>query len=87
VQALTYLRDTPESNVLVYYRGLAQADRTQLQKVREQWPGISDSELRRHSLAAGFCRLCNENLLGKTSITNGPGRVCIDCAQKNDIPF
>jgi hypothetical protein len=43
VQALTYLRDTPESNILVYYRGVAEADRTQLQKVREQWPEISDS--------------------------------------------
>ncbi len=57
VQALTHLRDSPEPNVLVYYRGLAEADRTQLQKVREQWPGISDSELRRHSLVAGFCQL------------------------------
>ena len=43
MQALTYLRDTPESNILVYYRGLAEADRTQLQKVRKQWPEISDS--------------------------------------------
>lgn len=87
VQALTYLRDTPEPNVLVYYHGLVEADRTQQQKVHEQWPRISDSELRRHSLAAGFCQLCDENLLGKRSITNGLGRVCSACAQKNGMTF
>jgi hypothetical protein len=87
VQALTYLRDSPESNVLVYYRGPVEADLTQRQKVREQWPGISDSELRRHSLAAAFCQLCGENLLRKKSIRDGRGHLCIDCAQKNGMTF
>lgn len=42
---------------------------------------------RRHSLAAGFCQLCNENLLGKRSITNALGHVSIECAQKNGMTF
>jgi hypothetical protein len=33
VQALTHLRDSPESKVLVYYCGLVEADRNERQKV------------------------------------------------------
>jgi hypothetical protein len=64
-----------------------EADRTQRQRVPEHYPGISPQELHRHRLAAGFCRLCGVNLLGKRSIMDAAGRACFDCAQKNDLTF
>lgn len=63
------------------------ADRTQPQKVREHYPGISPQELHRHRLAAGFCRLCGKNLLRKKSIKDALGHACFDCAQKNGMTF
>lgn len=63
------------------------ADRTQPQKVREHYPGISPQELHRHRLAAGFCRLCGKNFLRKKSIKDALGHACFDCAQKNGMTF
>jgi len=64
-----------------------EAERIQRQRVREHYPGISRQELHRHRLAAGSCRLCGENLLGKRSIRDALGHACFGCAQKNSMAF
>jgi predicted phage terminase large subunit-like protein len=70
-------------------RELAEAGASQdlLQKIRERCPGITTQELHRHLLAAGRCVFCGENLLGARSISDGRGRACYDCAQKNGMTF
>jgi predicted phage terminase large subunit-like protein len=76
VQALTYLRQ-PEPPILGYYR-----DRAAAEKVREQtsgFPGVSTYELAYHRLQAGTCHQCGMTLFMKSSVTDGPGQLCMDC--------
>jgi len=87
VQGLSYVREPQDPTILVYYRELAAGERTRQAKACESQPKINPYELARFRLEADFCHLCKENLYMKSSITDGAGRLCLDCARKTGKMF
>jgi len=82
VQALVFLRESQDPAILEFYRDLVNRERTGQAKIRLQGVLISGWELKRHQLAAGFCRECGVNLFQRRSIMEGQVQTCMDCWKK-----
>ena len=82
VQALSYLRESPDPNLLIVNRDQVRREQSAMRQVRQSAPNISAAELARFRLEAGCCHRCGENLFLKTSMTDGPGQACMDCWRK-----
>jgi predicted phage terminase large subunit-like protein len=77
VQALTYLRASPEPNILKFYRNQAERQRTGRLEAHGYGSTIAASELERYRQEAGFCRSCGTNLLKKSAILkDARGQLC-----------
>jgi hypothetical protein len=80
VQALTYLRASPEPNILKFYRDLAERQPTGRLAAHGCGSTIPAAELERYRQEAGFCYGCGTNLLKKSAILkDARGQLCKEC--------
>ena len=77
VQALGYLRQPQDLNFLIWLREQVAAARSGSKS--SEFPEISTYELNRFRLEAGDCYRCGASLFMKSSVTDGPGYLCMDC--------
>jgi hypothetical protein len=61
--------------------------RARQEKARESNPAINPYLPAKFRIEAGFCYLCKESLYMKSSITDGPGSLCLDCGRKTGKLF
>ena len=80
VQALTYMRASPEPNMLKFLRDQLERQRTGRLEAQASGFTIPAAELERYRQEAGFCYRCGANLLKKSAILkDARGLLCKEC--------